>query len=98
MDRLKSRHPSVKEGRVIGLFGILELQRNALGELLVPFRGTHKALTALRKALLERGLFTLTWDSAVFCNPPLSISEPQLRDGFAILDSALSITDAAYGE
>jgi taurine--2-oxoglutarate transaminase len=98
MDRLKSRHPSVKEGRVIGLFGILELQRNALGELLVPFRGTHKALTELRKALLERGLFTLTWDSAVFCNPPLSISEPQLRDGFAILDSALSITDAAYGE
>ena len=51
---------------------------------------------ALRKNLLERGLFTLTWESTVFCNPPLTITEAELRRGFAILDAALAITDASY--
>jgi taurine--2-oxoglutarate transaminase len=96
LERLRMRHPSVKVGRSIGLFGLLELQRNGRGDLLVPFRGSHPAMGALRKDLLQRGLFTLTWESTLFCNPPLTITQAQLREGFAIIDASLSITDAVY--
>ena len=30
-----------------------------------------------------------------FTNPPLTISEDELREGFAIIDKALEVTDAA---
>jgi taurine--2-oxoglutarate transaminase len=30
------------------------------------------------------------------CNPPLSITEAQLREGFEIIDRALDITDRAF--
>jgi taurine--2-oxoglutarate transaminase len=31
----------------------------------------------------------------VFTNPPLGITEGELREGFAIIDKALEVTDAA---
>lgn len=30
------------------------------------------------------------------CNPPLSITEEQLREGFAIVDRALAVVDAVF--
>jgi hypothetical protein len=30
------------------------------------------------------------------CNPPLTISEPQMAEAFGIVDRALEITDAAF--
>jgi len=32
-----------------------------------------------------------------YTNPPLCINEQQLREGFAIIDRALAITDRAVG-
>jgi len=96
MDRLTAKHPSVREGRNIGLFGVLDLQKNALGERLVPYRGAHEAMGAFGSSLRENGLFTLLWGSLVFTNPPLVIEEDQLLEGFAIIDRALDITDAAF--
>jgi taurine--2-oxoglutarate transaminase len=37
----------------------------------------------------------MTHRNGVFTNPPLCITEEQLREGFAILDSALEVTDSA---
>jgi len=37
MDRLQARHPSVKEGRAIGLFGMVDLQKNKKGDPLAPY-------------------------------------------------------------
>jgi taurine--2-oxoglutarate transaminase len=34
------------------------------------------------------------WDG-FFTNPPLCITEEQLREAFAIIDAALEVTDAA---
>lgn len=96
MDRLVASHPSVKEGRQIGLFGMLDLQRNSAGDLIAPYNGSHPAVGELAAELRRRGLFTLIRWSHVMCNPPLCITEEQLREGFAILDAALACTDRAF--
>jgi len=96
MDRLQAAHPSVKEGRCIGLFGMMELRRNARGDYLAPYNGTHPAMGELAKHFRDQGLFTFVRWSGFMCNPPLCITEEQLLDGFAIVDSGLDITDRAF--
>jgi adenosylmethionine-8-amino-7-oxononanoate aminotransferase len=93
---LGEQHPSVGEVRSIGLFGILELVRDRkTKEPMTPFNGNSPEMVALRKDLLEHGLFLYThWHTALII-PPLIIDEEQLAEGFAILDKALSITDKA---
>lgn len=96
MDRLKAKHPSVKEGRNIGLFGIIELQKNSAGESLAPYNGNHPAMQELGAFFTEAGLFTFTrWDSFM-CNPPLCINETELREGFEIIDRGLDIIDRHF--
>ena len=52
-------------------------------------------MTALSKFFREEGLFTfLRWHN-FFTNPPLCITESQLREGFAIIDRGLEETDRA---
>ena len=96
MDRLTKKHPSVKEGRAIGLFGMIDVQRNRQGEPLAPYNGSHPAMAALGKKFLEKGLFTFVRWSSFMCNPPLCITEEQLREGYAIIDECLQITDEAF--
>ena len=43
--------------------------------------------------LRENGLFTFVRWNTFFINPPLCITEQQLREGLAIIDRALEITD-----
>jgi taurine--2-oxoglutarate transaminase len=43
----------------------------------------------------DHGLYTLVrWDT-FFVNPPLCITEEQLREGLAIIDAGREITDRA---
>jgi len=93
---LGEQHPSVGEVRSIGLFGILELVRDRqTKEPMTPFNGNSPEMVALRKNLLEHGLYLYThWHTALII-PPLIINEEQLAEGFAILDKALAITDQA---
>lgn len=93
MDRLTAKHPSVKEGRCIGLFGMIELQKNRRGEPMAPYNGTSPAMAALAKAFDERGLFTFVRWNNFMCNPPLCITEEQLREAYAIIDECLDVTD-----
>ena len=62
---------------------------------MAPFNGSSPEMTALRKALLDHGLFAYTHWHTVLIIPPLIITEEQLQEGFAILDRALEITDRA---
>ncbi len=50
-------------------------------------------MNALRKDLLDQGLFIYTHWHTLLIIPPLIITEEQLEEGFAILDNALSIMD-----
>ncbi len=96
MDRLQQKHPSFKEGRCIGLFGMIDLRKNDKGEPLAPYNGTHPAMQKLGKFFVDNGLFTFVRWGSFMCNPPLCITEEQLREGFAIIDRGLSITDEAF--
>ena len=95
MARLQAKHPSVKAARNLGLFGIVELQSDAQGTPLAPYNGSHPAVADLGKRLREAGLFTMLRWNSFYCNPPLSITEEQLLDGFSIIDRALDATDRA---
>ncbi len=96
MDRLQNKHPSVKAGRCIGMFGLMEIQKNAKGEPLAPYNGSHPAMNELATFFRDNGLFTFVRWHTFMCNPPLTITKEQLREGFAIIDRGLDITDAAF--
>ena len=93
---LAARHPSVGAVRSIGLFGIIELVRNRRTlEPMAPFNGGAPEMAALGKFFREEGLYTFVRWNYFFTNPPLCISEEELREGFAIIDRGLEITDKA---
>ncbi|MEC8194184.1 MAG: aminotransferase class III-fold pyridoxal phosphate-dependent enzyme [Myxococcota bacterium] len=94
MKALKAKHPSVKAHRNIGLFGMVDLQRDEEGTPMAPYNGTHPAMAAFSKRLADNGLFTFCRWGSFMCNPPLCITEEQLAEGFAIIDDALEVCDA----
>jgi taurine--2-oxoglutarate transaminase len=98
LDELTARHPCVGEARSIGLFGIVELVRDRLRRTpLAPFNGTSPEMQLLSRHFREHGLYTFVRWNTFFTNPPLCITEDELRDAFAIIDAGLSKVDAAIG-
>jgi len=94
MAELVDRHPSVGEVRSIGMFGAIELVKNReTREPAAPFGGSSTEMTALKKYLLEKGLFLYTHWNLLLIIPPLIMTEEQLAEGFAIIDEGLVITD-----
>jgi taurine--2-oxoglutarate transaminase len=96
MEGLKARHPSVKEHRCIGLFGIVELQRDAKRTPVAPYGGTDPVMGRLNKRFQEEGLYTIMNQGNFMCNPPLCITEAQLADAFGMIDRSLSVVDEAF--
>lgn len=96
MDRLTEKHPSVKEGRCIGLFGMMDLQKNSKGERMAPYNGTSEAMGKLGAFFRENGLFTFVRWGSFMCNPPLCITEEQLLECFDIIDRGLDVTDQYF--
>lgn len=96
MDRLAAKHPSVREGRCVGLFGMVDIQKNRRGESIAPYNGTHPAMAELAQFFRDEGLFTFVRWGSFMCNPPLCITEDQLEAGFEIIDRGLDITDRAF--
>ena len=93
---LQRRHPSVGATRSIGLFGIVELVRNPkTREPMAPFNGTSPEMQALNRFLRQEGLYTFVRWNTFFTNPPLCITEAEMREAFAIIDRGLEITDRA---
>lgn len=93
---LVERHPSVGEVRSIGLFGVIELVKNkTTREPLSPWNKTSPTMAAVRKYLLDHGVFLYTHWHTILLLPPLIITPEQLAEGFAILDDALAIADKA---
>ena len=52
----------------------------------------REAMQKLGAFFREEGLFTFVRWGSFMCNPPLCITEAQLREGFAIIDEALEVT------
>ena len=96
LQNLKAHHRSVGDVRSIGLFGIVELVKNReTKEPLAPFNGTSEPMQKLAAFFKEKGFYTFVHWNNFFTNPPLCISEEQLKEGFEIIDQGLAITDAA---
>lgn len=96
LEDLQRLHPSVGATRNIGLFGIVELVRNQESrEPMAPFNGTSPEMQALGKFFRAEGLYSFVRWNTFFTNPPLCITEAELREAFAIIDKGLQITDRA---
>jgi taurine--2-oxoglutarate transaminase len=96
MTDLGLRHPSVGAARSIGLFGLVELVRDTAKRTpLAPFNATSDEMTALARFFRQEGLYTFVRWNTFFTNPPLCITEGELREAFAIIDRGLEITDRA---
>jgi taurine--2-oxoglutarate transaminase len=96
MADVKARHPCVGAARSIGLFGVVELVRDRAGRHpMAPFNGTSEEMTALSRFFRDQGLYTFVRWHTFFTNPPLCITEGELRDAFTIIDKGLDLTDRA---
>jgi len=94
MDELKAEHKSVGDVRNIGLFGVIELVKNrATKEPLAPYTGGGPEMTKLGAFLKEKGVYAFTWRNLLHTNPPLCVTEAELREVFAIINEALAIAD-----
>ncbi len=93
-EALYAKHPSVGGIRNIGMFGILELVRDrATYEPLAPFNGASVETKAVAKYLRDHGLYTFVRWNTIMTNPPLTITEDELAEGFAVIDAALDLAD-----
>jgi taurine--2-oxoglutarate transaminase len=93
MARLKAKHPCMKEGRAIGLFGMIDVQKNSRGEAFSPYGKVGPDMAVLTKLFKEKGLITFVKGSNFTCIPPLCITEAELKEGFAIVDEGLTMLD-----
>jgi taurine--2-oxoglutarate transaminase len=88
---LEQKHAIVGATRSIGLFGIVELVKDKhTMEPLAPFNGTSEPMQALGKFFRQEGLYTFVRWNTFFTNPPLCITEDELRQGFDIIDRGLT--------
>jgi adenosylmethionine-8-amino-7-oxononanoate aminotransferase len=96
MADLCRKHPSVGAARSIELFGLVELVRDQAKKVpMAPFNSTSDEMAALGTFFRQEGLFTFVQWNTFFTNPPLCITEEQLREAFAIINRGLDIADKA---
>ena len=94
LTELAQKHPSVGEVRSIGLFGVIELVKNRQSkEPASPYRKTSPEMAAVKKYLLDHGLFVYTHWHTILIIPPLIITSEELSEGFELINQALQITD-----
>jgi taurine--2-oxoglutarate transaminase len=62
---------------------------------MAPFNSSSPEMEAVRRHLIDRGLFLYTHWHTLLIIPPLIINEEQLAEGFRLIDEALEITDRA---
>jgi taurine--2-oxoglutarate transaminase len=94
MDEMTAKHPSVGATRSIGLFGIFDLVRSHdPWTPLAGYNGTSDEMAALGRHFRAEGLYTFVRWNNFFTNPPLIVTDEELRHGFDIIDRGLEITD-----
>lgn len=97
MNVLAEKHPAVSRCRCVGLFGMIDLQKNALGEPFAHYGEVSPVMTKFRAALMDEGLYAMVRFSSFHCNPPLIINEAQIKKAFSIIDRCLTrIIDPEY--
>jgi taurine--2-oxoglutarate transaminase len=83
--------------RGLGVFWGIDLVTNrATREPIAPYGGTSPAMTELVVECKKRGLMPFTNFNRLHVVPPCIVTESEAKEGLAILDEVLSITDTHY--
>jgi len=91
LNDLEAKHQIVGATRSIGLFGIVELVKTReTREPLAAFNSSSPAMAKLGRFFRDHGLYTMVRWNTFFTNPPLIITEEELRHGFSIIDAGLT--------
>ncbi len=100
LERLKAKHPSLGDVRVIGLFGMIELIKNTrTREALVPYgKDPEKLMPKIVGMLRDKGFNTYSHENCVSVSPPLIIKEEEIREALTILDEILDYVDTLVVE
>ena len=94
---LAERHPVIGDIRGLGVFwGVDLVTDRATREPLAPYGGTSPAMTELVVECKKRGLMPFTNFNRLHVVPPCIITESEAKEGLAILDEVLAITDKHY--
>jgi len=95
--KLAAKHPSVGEVRGLGVFWAIELVKDKTSrEMLVPYNASGASAQPMNEfaaACKAHDLWPFVHFNRVHVVPPLTISPDELRQGIAIIDDALEVTD-----
>jgi taurine--2-oxoglutarate transaminase len=92
---LAARHPSVGEVRGLGVFQAIELVSDRqTREPLAPYGGSSPAMNAMMAACKSGGLLPFANFNRVHAVPPCNVTDAEVAEGLAILDSALTVADS----
>ncbi len=93
---LAAKHRSVGEVRGAGVFWAVELVKDQqTREPLAPYGGSSPAMNSVIAACKAGGLLPFANFNRIHVVPPCNVSADEVREGLAILDSALDVADAA---
>ncbi len=91
---LQQRHPSVGEVRGLGVFWAIELVSDPkTREPLAPYGGSSPAMNAVLAACKSGGLLPFANFNRIHVCPPCNVSDAEIAEGLAILDTALGVAD-----
>ena len=98
LEELKEKHPCVGDVRYIGLFSAIELVKDKeTKEPLVEYgKDPNGVMGSIIGKLKEKGFMTYSHENMLFVNPPLIITEEQLKEELVKMDEVLAVVDKEY--
>ena len=94
---LAERHPVIGEVRGTAVFWALDLVSDRDSRaMLAPYGGSSEAMNALMAECRRRGLMPFINFNRLHVVPPCTITDSEAKEGLAILDAALDISDRYY--
>ena len=96
LQALRDRQPLVGDVRGLGLLACIELVRDRdTREPLVPWNTPSPITDAIKRELMDRGVFAFVRWNWIFISPPLVISEDELRLGLSTVEAVIERLGAA---
>ncbi len=100
LERLAETHPSVGDTRGVGLFRGIELtkrpdERGPFGERDDKISMGSTVVDEVAAAAADEGVYVANMINTLIIAPPLPISETDINEAVAALDTALEVSDAA---
>ena len=96
LEEMKAKHLCVGDVRYIGLFSAIELVKDKkTKEPLVPYGKDEKGIMGTLVGMLKKKKFmTYSHENMLFVNPPLIITEEQIKEEMEKMDEVLTYVDS----